>query len=154
MFGRIFNQANLIHKSLDASWQRNEVIAQNIANVNTPKYKSKALSFDDEFRRALLAADPPPARPRGHVSLRGNATESAIRDWPEDRRKPFEKPDPMTVRPSVIENKNLNMKMDGNNVDIESEMNEAAKNAIYYNTMLSKVSSDLGRLKTAVKDLR
>ncbi len=47
MLDKLFNGKKIIHKALDASWKRNEVIAQNIANVDTPGYKRKSVSFED-----------------------------------------------------------------------------------------------------------
>ena len=153
LFNKIFNQTNLIQKTLDASWQRNEVIAQNIANVDTPRYKSKSLSFDAEFRAALLQTDTEPAMSR-HVSLRPNSAAAPIRDFPDRRRPAPERIDPLSVQPRVLQNDHLTMKMDENNVDIEFEMNEAAKNSLYYYTMLSKINSEMGRIKTAIRDIR
>ena len=162
MLSKIFNQSNLIQKTLDASWMRNEVITNNIANVNTPGYKSKSLAFEEEFRQALLR-EPERSLPRPNVSLRRLSDESAIQAGPDmtgrvTRDKHFNfrerEIDPYAVQPSVYTNWNTNMKMDGNNVDVESELNEAAKNTIFYYTMLNKVSSDLGRLRNTLRDIR
>ena len=162
MLSKIFNQSHLIQKTLDASWMRNEVITNNIANVDTPGYKSKSVSFEREFREALLR-QPDTSLPRLNISLRRMASESAIQAGPDMSGKatrdkhfpmgPREK-DPLAVQPSVYTNRNTTMKMDGNNVDVESELNEAAKNTLLYYTMLNKVSSDLGRLRSTLRDIR
>ncbi|MHB8131035.1 MAG: flagellar basal body rod protein FlgB [Mobilitalea sp.] len=41
-----FNYINVLDKAADASWQRNEVISNNIANVDTPGYKRKDVQFE------------------------------------------------------------------------------------------------------------
>lgn len=40
-------------KSLDALWQRSNVIADNIANADTPGYQQKSVSFEDQLAGAL-----------------------------------------------------------------------------------------------------
>ena len=42
-----FNYINVLNKAADASWKRNEVIANNIANNDTPNYKRKDIKFQD-----------------------------------------------------------------------------------------------------------
>ena len=49
MLDKIFESKNIIHKALDASWMRNQVIAQNIANVDTPNYKRKTVSLKTNY---------------------------------------------------------------------------------------------------------
>ena len=45
-----FNYINVLNKAADASWTRNEVIANNIANVATPHYKRKDIKFEDYLK--------------------------------------------------------------------------------------------------------
>jgi flagellar basal-body rod protein FlgB len=40
-------------KSLDAMWKRSNVIANNIANSDTPGYKEQTVSFEDQLSGAL-----------------------------------------------------------------------------------------------------
>ena len=49
----VFDYINVLDKASDASWTRNEIIANNIANVDTPGYKRQDLNFEDELERAL-----------------------------------------------------------------------------------------------------
>ena len=46
-----FNYVNVLNKAADASWIRNEVIANNIANVSTPGYKRKDIKFEGYLKR-------------------------------------------------------------------------------------------------------
>jgi flagellar basal-body rod protein FlgB len=158
----MFSHTQLMQKTLDAAWMRNEVIAHNVANVDTPGFKSRGLAFEDEFRAALLR-DRDTSLPRPNISLRRHASSQAIQDGPDlsgrmtrDRHFPLgpRHRSPLDVQPSLFTRTDTTMKMDGNNVDIDREMNEAAKNTIYYYTMLNKISSELGRLRTTVRDIR
>jgi flagellar basal-body rod protein FlgB len=58
---------NVLAQLLDAAAMRHRVLAQNVANVNTPGYRRKDVQFEDEFARAMSVADGgpvPPVRPR------------------------------------------------------------------------------------------
>ena len=46
MLDKVFLQTRNLEKALDATWTRNDVISQNIANVDTPGYKRKTLKFE------------------------------------------------------------------------------------------------------------
>lgn len=47
----------LLAQVLDASAMRHRVIAQNIANVNTPGYRRLAVEFENDLAKALAAPD-------------------------------------------------------------------------------------------------
>ncbi|MBP5311197.1 MAG: flagellar basal body rod protein FlgB, partial [Lachnospiraceae bacterium] len=49
-----FNYVNVLNKAADASWIRNEVIANNIANVSTPGYKRKDIKFEGYLKREIM----------------------------------------------------------------------------------------------------
>lgn len=44
---------NLLSKLLDVASLRQKVIAQNVANVNTPGYKQRVVSFEDVFTKEV-----------------------------------------------------------------------------------------------------
>ena len=51
----VFDYINVLDKAADGAWLRNEAIANNIANVNTPGYKRQDVSFEAELKHALKA---------------------------------------------------------------------------------------------------
>lgn len=117
----VYRQTSLIEKTLDASWMRNEAISNNIANVDTPNYKAKRVEFEKMLNQVLE---------------KNNATHSDIEQ----------------VKPKVVEeNTNLQMRLDGNNVDIDAEMAQLAKNQILYNAMLQQVTKEFNRIKMVLK---
>ena len=137
MLGNIFNQTDLLQRGLDASWLRQETIAQNIANVNTPGYKSKRVDFEDAFQKALQGNDGFQARatrPR-HIQFDGGQ-------------------DPSQVTPAVVENSDYTMRMDGNNVDIDQENAAMAQNTIRYDLLSTKLNAEFTRLKLAIREGR
>ena len=48
-----YNYINILNKAAEASWTKNEIIANNIANVDTPDYKRKDLNFESLLAEAL-----------------------------------------------------------------------------------------------------
>ena len=49
----VFDYVNVLGKAADASWLRNDILANNLANVDTPGYKRKDIDFESQLRRAL-----------------------------------------------------------------------------------------------------
>ena len=41
----VFSYINVLNKAADASWTRNEVLANNMANSSTPNYKRQDVTF-------------------------------------------------------------------------------------------------------------
>ena len=90
------NIANV--KASDASWSRNSVISNNIANVDTPGYKRKDLNFENTLKTELGRCK--------HESL-----DSKMKDVDLSR-----------LNPSVyVDSSNYSYRLDGSNVDIDTE---------------------------------
>lgn len=120
-----FNYINVINKAADASWLRNEVISNNIANVNTPNYKRKDVQFE-AYLNAELLTDSDLNTSVNQVDLDAlNAT-------------------------TYVDNSNLSYRLDGNNVDIDVESAELAKNQIRYYTLLDSMSQEFSRIRTVL----
>lgn len=52
MDGKV-SQFDLLSKALDVANLRQRILAQNIANVNTPQYRRLEVTFEDAFSRQL-----------------------------------------------------------------------------------------------------
>ena len=135
MLSKMFNQINLMERSLDAGALRGQVIAQNIANAETPDYKSLRVDFEAQLRAALNnRSDFTTKKTRSkHIDFSGRV-------------------DPSSVRPSIVRDTHYTMRMDGNNVDIEQQMVEEAKNTIMMNAVMTEMNSEISRLRTAIKE--
>jgi len=136
MLEKILLQTRVLEKSLDAISLRNETISQNIANVDTPGYTRKTVSFEDQLRSALDES-----RVRG---FRNHPKHIPIGD------KSFEDIDLKVTQ----DGKSLDMRLDGNNVDIESEMAQMAKNTIKYDVLAQRISGTFSRLKSVISEGR
>jgi len=121
----------LLEKGLDAAALRQRVIANNVANVDTPMFKRSDVSFEDLLNQQLGAQAP----------LQGLRTDP--RHIPIGPQNQFPSPVIVTDTQSVMNN-NLN------NVDIDYEMASMAANQLRYNVMVQEISSELKRVQTAL----
>ena len=136
MFDKLVGRTGLMEKALDAAWLRDEVISSNLANIDTPEYKRKTVVFEEYLNDALKKG-----------KIRGNKTD--------ERHISIGKKDLNDVKITVKEdNTTSNVRLDGNNVDVEVEMAEMAKNTIKYITVTQSLNSELNRLKTVISDGR
>ncbi|GMQ60468.1 flagellar basal body rod protein FlgB [Vallitalea sediminicola] len=117
----MYNGINILGKSLNASLMRHDVISENVANEDTPGYKRKDVKFEGLLQEALLS----------------NNKLSNI--------------DINALTPQVVVDKsNLSYRLDGNNVNIDTEMTELTKNQIKFNVLVDQVSNNFGRIKTVL----
>ena len=135
MFKNMFKPIDIIHKGLSASWTRNAVIRNNIANIETPGFKASGVEFESVFRQAL--------RGKG---FNATTTHTAHRTFGTGNIE--------NVRPRIYRREGLSMRADGNNVDIEAENVRLAQNSIYFNTLVEKMNSEIRRLRMAITEGR
>ena len=120
-----FNYVNVLQKAAGASWTRNDILANNIANVDTPNFKRKDVQFETYLMSSLSGGD----------SLDANIAEIDL-----DELQPT----------TYVDQANLSYRLDGNNVDINTESAELAKNQLKYYTLLDSMSQEFNRLKSAM----
>ena len=114
------SQVDVLARLLDVASLRHGVIAQNVANINTPAYRQQEVGFEDKLRRALERGDPA-------------AVASALR-----------------AEPQVGEGVGGADRLDGNNVDIDQEMGALTKNTLLYRLYGQVLASQLGQLRSAI----
>ncbi len=120
-----YNYINVLQKSANASWYRNDILANNIANVDTPNFKRKDVQFETYLMTSLSGGD----------SLDANIANVDL-----DELQPT----------TYVDQSNLSYRLDGNNVDINTESTELAKNQLRYYTLLDSMTQEFSRLKTAM----
>lgn len=123
----------LLSTALDYASTRQEVLANNIANANTPGYRRKEASFEDVLATAQGGA---PAR-----IAQINSNSRRFFATGVNGRAPVE----------VIETDEGSMRMDGNNVDMDAEMSRLAQNQIYYTTCSQLASGQFMNLKSVIE---
>lgn len=127
----MFSEINLLQKGLDASWLRNEVINNNIANEDTPNFKRSAVDFEEFYKAAL--------ENKGDFRIK------------RTREKHLSFGESSELSANVVQDNSTTMRMDGNNVDIDKEMVDLAKNTIFYQSLTVKLNSEIAQLKAAIK---
>ncbi len=136
MIEKLYEKNNLLEKSLNASWARNEVISQNLANVDTPNYKRKDVTFEEYLNDSLDSK-----------RLEGITTD--------ERHIPIKSKNIDKIKPEITQdNADTSMRIDGNNVDIDSEMAYLAKNTIQYNSLIQMINSNYSRIKNVISEGR
>lgn len=131
---KLYQGSKLLEKSLSASWARNDTISQNIANVDTPNYNRKDIAFEQYLNDSL-----------DRNNLEGTVTDK--------RHIAINTKDIDKIQPSVTEDdSDTNMRIDGNNVDIDSEMAYMAKNTIQYNTLVQLINSNYSKIKSVIAE--
>lgn len=121
----VFNYVNVLGKAADACWSRNEVILNNIANISTPNYKRKDVQFESYLQRELI----------GDGSLDSRVANTNL----------------TRIESSIYtDNSNLSYRLDGNNVDIDTEEAKLAENQIKYNAIVDSITAEFTRIQTVL----
>lgn len=124
---------NLVAKVLDMQLQRQNVIMSNIANVNTPRYKTRTLEFEDQLQKAL------------GLDMRGRMTRTDTNHMPvafdpEGFNGEFEK----SIKPRVAHGEDR--------VNLDKEMTKMAKNNLQYNALTQVIKSNFDGVKTIIAE--
>ena len=113
---------NKLFEQLNFRGERQKVISSNIANINTPNYKTKELVFEDELNNSISNSLQMKATNIKHIS---NINSSFA-----------------NFNPKLTQVKNLEEQNDGNNVNIDSQMSEMSKNKILFDAIQSSIKRD------------
>lgn len=126
---------SLAERALDYASTRQDALADNVANIDTPGYQRKDASFADVLASAQADPNDPGAPLTGQQSDPqdipiGPNTKGAI---------------------EVTTDNSGAMRQDGNNVDMDSEMAKEAQNQVYYQTLTEIVTRQFSDLKYVIE---
>lgn len=125
-----FDYTNIMDKAADASWKRENVITNNIANVDTPGYKRQDLDFQTVLERELGGSR--------FVSL-----DKKVRDLNTDLSG-------LTVS-AYTDSANYSYRLDRNNVDVDTEQVELASEQLRYQLLTTAINEEFSRMKVVLK---
>ena len=131
LFPQSFQQ---LERALSTASLKQKVIASNISNVDTPNYKSKSVDFQTTLSNALNAQN-----------LTSYKTDS--------KHIPFSSEN-AAFQPKVNVNRETKYKNNGNNVDMDYEMAQMAKNQLWYNAVTDRVNGHFTSLRTVINEGR
>ncbi|MFC4404586.1 flagellar basal body rod protein FlgB [Gracilibacillus xinjiangensis] len=126
MFG---NTIQTLERSLNYSTVKNQTIANNISNVDTANYKAKEVVFRDILDNESGQQFEARRTDSRHIAF-GNYN---------------------TASHKIVTNQSTTYNHNGNNVDIDKEMAELAKNQIYYQAVVDRLNGKFNSLQTVIR---
>lgn len=126
-----FDYINVLEKAADASWARNNALASNIANVDTPNYKRVDVSFEEELARAL------------HYN-KFEPVDKKVSDFNKKHSGDFK-------FKTYVDDAELSYRLDGNNVDMDTENVYLAENQLKYQGLLAGINQEFTNLQAVMK---
>ena len=116
------------NEGLNYSATKGKAISQNIANIDTPNYKAKNVSFKEVFANVKANSLEAYRTDRRHIDLKSH-----------------------TTHPGVFNYSNLRYRHDGNGVDMDKEQADLAANQIYYNAVVDRINGKFNTLQNVIK---
>jgi flagellar basal-body rod protein FlgB len=143
MIGRILSTdtQRILENALRASGLAHEVIAHNLANVDTPGYKRSEVIFQEKLAAALAATAGADERLKGTLT---NLRHIPIGDVPS----------PGDVTAETVVRAETSLRPDGNNVDMDSEMVKLSENTMLYQALAQIVKMKMTQLRSAITEGR
>ncbi len=124
-----FGYINLLDNTADVSWQRQTLIMNNIANATTPGYKRQDIEFESVLRKEL-------------INTHERSLERAVNVLDDDGNH--------VDGIEYTDYENYSYRLDGNNVDMDTENVELASEQIRYQTLTTSVNNEVGRFKSVI----
>lgn len=122
-----YDYINVLDKAADASWLRESAITNNLANVSTPGYKRQEVDFEGILKTEL-----------------GRSKYETL-----DQKIKNIHLNHLNAR-TYIDSANYSYRLDGNNVDIDTEEMELASEQIRYSALTDSVNHEFSRLKSVM----
>lgn len=119
------NSMRLMERSMNYLWTKQTAISDNITNAETPNYKAKVVTFEENLREKLEQA------------MRSGTPRTNMRNVIENSRISV-----TTTQDST--------RLDGNGVNVTEQMVELVRNAYQLQYVMNAISTDLNTLRTAI----
>ena len=116
----------MLQRSMDYLWSKQTCILDNIANAETPGYKTKYVTFEESLQKAIQSAS------RDKTSMSSSVRE-AIETTPVEIRQAEE-----------------STRLDGNGVNVTEQMVELVREGYQMQYVMNAMSSDFSLIRTAI----
>lgn len=126
----VFDYTNILDKAADASWMRENVITNNIANIDTPGYKRQDVDFESVLQKAL-------------GKTKYSSLDKKVRELNQDLGK--------LTTTSYTDAANYSYRLDRNNVDENIENAELASESLRYQLLTTAITNNFSRMQTVLK---
>ena len=121
------NTALMLQRSMNFLWTKQSCVLDNIANAETPNYKTKYATFEESLDNAIRQA-------AGEKQGKNTAFREAIEDSQLEVHQAQE-----------------STRMDDNGVNITEQAVELARNGYQLQYVMDSISSDFSILRTAIR---
>ncbi|MEA3498793.1 MAG: flagellar basal body rod protein FlgB [Campylobacterota bacterium] len=121
---------DLLFKQLNFRGEQQKVTATNIANIDTPGFKTKELKFNDQLKKSQNEYDLELSRTH----------KNHMRIEPISSGKDF----------TIQETKGLDEQNDGNNVNLDTQMSTMAQNSMMFNAIQNSIKKDSSWFKSVI----
>ena len=119
-----FSYINVLDKAADASWLREATITNNLANVDTPGFKRKDVDFEGVLKTELGRSK--------YVTL-----DQKVKDLHMNHLNAT----------AYTDSSNFSYRLDGNNVDVDTEQVELASEQLRYTALTDSITHEFSRFK-------
>lgn len=126
----------LLSKALDYRAARQDMIASNIANADTPFYRPRDISFGDALARK---ADDLQKKPVDSLAM----AQTNAKHIPLENEK-------SSFKPTTFFRDGHMARNDGNSVDLDVETTEMSKNSIMFNAIIQAGKKNAGIYKSVI----
>ena len=126
----VFDYTNILDRAADASWMRENVITNNIANIDTPGYKRQDVDFESVLQKAL-------------GKTKYSSLDKKVRELNQDLGK--------LTTTSYTDAANYSYRLDRNNVDENTENAELASESLRYQLLTTAITNNFSRMQTVLK---
>lgn len=117
-----------LENSIQYASAKNNVISNNISNADTPNYKAEKVSFKSALENEMSG-------------LQARTTNERHLNFGEEENRPYR----------IVKDASTTYNHNGNNVDIDKEMSELAKNQIYYNSLIDRMNGKFSSLQSVIR---
>lgn len=124
----VFDYVNVLDKAADAAWLRNDAISNNIANADTPNYKRQDVNFESQLAKALKCS-------------RYQSMDAKVANVKTSRLNPI----------TYTDYAGYSYRVDGNNVDPDTEGVYLAQNQVTYRGLVASMSQEFQNLQLVMK---
>ena len=129
---------DLLHRAMDVSAVRRQVIANNMANANVPNFKRTVVNFESELKRAL---DSEKQKPSLELTL---SHPNHIPNWKES--------DYRDVQIRRVLDYTSTYNNNGNNVNPEQEFMLATQNQMSYTLFAQSAAFEFGQINRVLRN--
>lgn len=137
MIGKLDNYLRFNETALSLRSQRQELLASNIANADTPNFKARDIDFASAMQGALSRAANP-GNPLAATNTRHQQPAADGKALPDGT--------PVLYR-GVVQGA-----VDGNTVDMDVERNQFADNALRYEAGITMINHQIRGLLAAIQN--